>query len=61
VSEQARRGASSPHPKGMAPPALRFVEALDRWTDTTLHASPCAASGRIQVTAIAGRWLEPQQ
>ena len=52
--ERARQGAFSSHPKGMALPALRFVEALDRAFWPALHTSPSAASGRSHVTALAG-------
>ena len=49
--KRARQGAFSSHPKGMALPALRFVEALDRAFRPALHTSPSAASGRSHVTA----------
>jgi hypothetical protein len=51
--ERARQGAFSFHPKGMALPGLRFVEALDRAFGPALHTSPSAASGRSHVTALA--------
>jgi len=56
-SERAKRsgqGAFASHPKGMALPAHRLVEALDRRSCYALRASPCAASGRSHVTALAG-------
>ena len=49
--ERARQGAFSSHPKGMALPALGFVEALDRGLSPALHTSPSPASGRSHVTA----------
>jgi hypothetical protein len=52
--ERARQGAFLSHPKGMAVPALRFVEALDRAFWPALHTSPSAASGRSHVTALVG-------
>ena len=52
--ERARQDAFSSHPKGMALPALRFVEAFDRAFRPALHTSPSAASGRSHVTALAG-------
>lgn len=57
--ERAYQGAPSAHPKGMALPALRFVEALDRGFNPALRTSPCAASGRSNVTALAGSWSGP--
>ena len=51
--ERACQGAFSSHPKGMALPALRFVEAFDRAFRPALHTSPSAASGRSHVTALA--------
>jgi len=52
ANEQARQGAPSSHPEGMALPGLRFVEALDRGFSPALHTSPSAASGRSHVTAL---------
>jgi hypothetical protein len=51
--ERARQDAFSSRPKGMALPALRFVEALDRALGPALHTSPSAASGNGHVTALA--------
>jgi hypothetical protein len=59
VSERACQGGFSSHPEGMALPAYRFVEALDRWTRTALHASPRAASGRSHVPALADNEFGP--
>ena len=53
--ERTRQGAFSSHPKGMALPALRFVEALERAPPPALRASPPAASGRSHVTACIAR------
>ena len=57
--ERARQDAFSSHPKGMALPGLRFVEALDRAFRPALHTSPSAASGRSHVTTLAGGGSEP--
>ena len=57
--ERARQNAFSSHPKGMALPVLRFVEALDRAFRPALHTSPSAASGRSHVTALAGGGSRP--
>ena len=57
--EGACRGAFASHPKGMAQPPHRFVEALDRWDRTALHASPRAASDRSHVPALAGNRFGP--
>ena len=57
--ERARHGAFSSHPKGMALPALRFVEALDRAFWPALHPFPSAASGRSHVTALVGSRFRP--
>jgi len=54
-SERAWQGVFSSHPKGMALPALRFVEALDRRFYAALRASPRAASSRRHVMALAGK------
>ena len=53
--ERACQGAFSSHPSGMAPPALHFVEALDRAFWPALPTSPAAASGGRHVTALAER------
>ena len=52
--ERARQDAFLSHPKGMAPPALRFVEALDRAFRPAIRTSRCAASGESHVTALVG-------
>ena len=52
--ERARQGAFSFHPMGMALPALRLVEALDRAARPVLYTSPSAASGMSHVAALAG-------
>ena len=57
--ERACQGAFSSHPKGMALPGLRFVEALDRGFSPALHTSPSAAPGRSHVTALAGTGFRP--
>ena len=57
--ERARQGGFASHPKGMALPALRFVEALDRAFRPALHTPPGAASGRSHVTALAGHDFRP--
>ena len=57
--DRVRQGALSSHPKGMALPGLRFVEALDRGFAPALYASPSAASGRNHVTALAGSGFRP--
>jgi hypothetical protein len=57
--ERARQGAFSSHPKGMALPALRFVEALDRAFGPALPTSPSAASGRSHATASLEAGLGP--
>ena len=57
--ERARQDACSSHPKGMALPVLRFVEALDRALRPALHTSPSAASGSSHVTALAGDGYRP--
>jgi hypothetical protein len=57
--ERACQDAFSSHPEGMALPALRIVEALDRALWPALRTSPCAASGRTHVTALAGSRFEP--
>jgi len=57
--ERARQGGSSAHSKGMALPALRFAEALDRAFWPALPTSPSAASGRSHVTALAGHTFRP--
>jgi hypothetical protein len=54
ATERALQGAFTSHPKGMALPALRFVEALDRAFGPALPTSPSAASGRSHVPALAG-------
>ena len=62
TSERAKRsgqGAFASHPKGMALPAHRFVEALDRRSCYALRASPRPASGRSHVTALADRGGRP--
>ena len=59
ANEQVCQGDFSSHPKGMALPAHRFVEALNRWTRTALHASPRAASGRSHVPALVSRSFGP--
>ena len=58
--KRARQGAFASHPKGMALPALRFVEAFDRAFRPALHTSPSAASGRTvsRLSLVAG--LDPQ-
>ena len=53
--ERACQGAFSSHPKGMALPAPRFVEALDRAFGPALPTSPSAASGRSHVTSCIAR------
>jgi hypothetical protein len=53
-NERACQGDFSYHPRGMPLTAHRFVEALDRWTRTALHAFPRDASGRGHVTALVG-------
>lgn len=50
--ERARKCAFSSHPKGMALPVLRGVDALDRAYWPALHTSPGAATGRSHVTAL---------
>ncbi len=57
--ERARQNAFSSHPKGMALPALRFVEAFDRAFRPSLHTSPSAASGRSHVTALVDTRFRP--
>ena len=57
--ERVCQDAFSSHPKGMALPGLRFVEALDGGLSPVLHTSPSAASGRSHVTALAGDGSEP--
>ena len=59
-SERAKRrgqGAFATHPKGMALPAHRFVEALDRRSCYALRAFPRAASGMSHVTVLAERYF----
>ena len=58
--ERARQDAFSSHPKGMALPALRVVEALDRAFRPALHTSPSAASGRSHVTNLLAGVLNPK-
>ena len=58
--ERACQGAFSSHPKGMALPALRFVEALDRGFGPALRTSPSPASGRNHVTASLVAGLGPR-
>jgi hypothetical protein len=57
--ERALQSAFSSHPKGMALPVLRGVEALDRALRPASHAPPSAASGRTmsRLSLIAG--LDP--
>lgn len=57
--ERARQSAFSAHPKGMALPVLRFVEALDRAFRPALPTSPSAASGRGHVTALVDSRFRP--
>ncbi|MFL6738736.1 MAG: hypothetical protein ACJ8FJ_06055, partial [Sphingomicrobium sp.] len=59
--ERARQGASSPHPKGMALPAHRYVEALDRGLlpRPSLFASRCIRDSHV--TALAGSESEPEK
>ena len=57
--ERARQDGFSSHPKGMALPALRFVEALDRAFRPALRASPSAASGKSHVAALVGHDFRP--
>ena len=57
--EQARQCDFSSHPTGMALPALRFVEALDRAFGPALHPTSNAASGRSHVTALVGPGFRP--
>jgi hypothetical protein len=57
--ERARQGTSPSHPKGMALPVLRFVEALDRAFRPALHTSPSAAFGRSHVMALVDHWFPP--
>ena len=62
ASERAKRsgqGAFACHPKDMALPAHRFVEALARMTRYALHASPRAASAKSHVVAGVGSGFEP--
>ena len=59
ASERARQNDFSSHPKGMALPVLRFVEALDRAFRPALHTSPSATSGRSHVTALADTRFRP--
>ena len=57
--EPSCQGDFSSHPKGMALPALRLVEALDRGFSPALPTSPTAASGKSHVTARAGGGTGP--
>ena len=58
--ERERQDALSAHPKGMALPAPRCVEALDRAVRPALLTSPSATSGRSHVTNLLKGILDPK-
>jgi hypothetical protein len=57
--ERACQCVFSSHPKGMALPAPRFVEALDRALKPAPRTPPSAASSKSHVTAFAGNRFGP--
>ncbi len=57
--KRAFQGVFPSHPEGMALPALRFVEALDRGFSPARRTTPSAASGRRHVAASLVVGLDP--